>query len=162
MVALLESTLGSAIVTVLLFSLLPSIEARFPVTWSLGGFHFFVTGVFSPVDLLLFFPFNPVIGLDVGGKALSVLLGRVVGDCPISTVNWLIWGCSSGFISLIFLPLLDADMIRTAGVVIICLLHFGTPVNTVVRLVMFYGMPDNYGSKCLPFCTCFFLVGDLC
>ena len=119
MVALLESTLESAIVSVLLFSLLPSIETSFPVVGSLGGFRFFVAGVFSPVDLLLFFPFNSVLGLDVGDKVLSVLLGRVVGDCPISTVNWLIWGCSSGFVSLIFLPLLDVDMICTAGVVII-------------------------------------------
>ena len=45
-----------------------------------GRFLFFVEGIFSPVDRLLFFPLNSGAGLIVG-------LGMLVGDCPISTVN---------------------------------------------------------------------------
>ena len=105
--ALLEFNLGSSIV---------EFVAK---VGSLGRFLFFVAWVFSPVDLLLFFPFNSVVGLDVGVIASPSWLCRVVGDCPISTVNWLIWGCSSGFVNLIFLPFLGIDMIRTARVVVI-------------------------------------------
>ena len=46
----------------------------------LGGFFFFVEGIFSPVDHLFFFPLDSGAGLIVG-------LWMLVGDCPISTVN---------------------------------------------------------------------------
>ena len=95
-----------------------------------GRFLFLVDAIFSPVDRLLFFPLASATGLVVG-------LGKLVGGCPMSTVNWLIWGCSSGFTSLSFLPLLDADMLRNV-------LHSGTPINTLVRLIMYIGTPDNY------------------
>ena len=96
----------------------------------LGRFLFLVDAIFSPVDRLLFFPLASAMGLVVG-------LGKLVGDCPMSTVNWLIWGCSSGFTSLSFLPLLDVDMLRNV-------LHSGTPIHTLVRLIMYIGTPDNY------------------
>ena len=102
----------------------------------LGRFLFLVAEAFSPVDRLLFFPLTSETGLVVG-------LGILVGDGPMSTINWLIWGCSSGFANLNFLPFLDADMIHKV-------LHYGTPINTLVRLIITLGMPDNFNYIWLP------------
>ena len=96
----------------------------------LGRFLFLVAGIFSPVDHLLFFSLTSEVGLILG-------LGILVGDCPMSTVNWLIWGCSSGFASLSFLPFLDEDMIHMV-------LHSGTPINALVCLIIVVGTPGNF------------------